>query len=152
MSATISDAELEARARDFFAQWSVSFDAMCASFEQNFAPGCHWDQRPMVQTRGTDEALRFLQRSRRLLGMETIDVEIRQLAVRDGVVHSARVDHLRRADGTLLVSAPVAGVMVFDDDGKISEWREYFDVASLAGSFCINGAVLLYGKLRALRR
>lgn len=151
MTETTTDTGLEDTVRDFFAQWSVSFEAMCASLEQHFAPGCHWDQRPMAQTRGTEDALRFLQRSRRLLGLETIDVEIRQLAVRDGVVHSARIDHLRRADGTLLVSAPVAGVMVFED-GKITEWREYFDVASLAGSFCVNGAVQLYAKLRAFRR
>jgi hypothetical protein len=49
-----------------------------------------------------------------------------------GIVWTERVDHLRRADGRLIVSAPVAGIVEWRD-GRIVAWREYFDSATFVG-------------------
>lgn len=118
------------RTTEFFARWAVSYDEMCASFRDLFGPACVWDQRPMARTTGPDEALRFLRLSHRALGLATIDVTVLGLAVHGDVVHTERVDQLRRADGGLIVSAPVAGVLTFRD-GELVHWREYFDAAGL---------------------
>jgi limonene-1,2-epoxide hydrolase len=115
----------ELRALEFFAAWGESFDAMCTSFNV-FASDCVWDQSPIPKLTGPRQAVRFLRIAHRVLGLATIDVEILDIASNNDVVHTARIDRLRRADGTLIAAAPVAGVLTFDA-GKIRHWREYFD-------------------------
>jgi len=129
---------LEARARAFFASWATSFEGMCASFEAEFDPACDWDQRPMWRTRTRDGALRFLRLARRSLGLAIIDVDLLSVAVSGDVVHTARVDHLRRHDGSLIGSAPVAGVLTYRGD-RLVHWKEYFDPTTLTGQVAWNG-------------
>ncbi|MGE4425134.1 MAG: limonene-1,2-epoxide hydrolase family protein [Solirubrobacteraceae bacterium] len=117
---------------DFLARWGVSFDAMCASFHDVMAPGCPWEQRPMAITHGPDQAVRFLRLARRTLGLATIVVETPHIARVGNVVLTERIDHLLRADGTIIASATVAGVFEFDD-GHLVRWREHFDAAGFAG-------------------
>ncbi|TAM66333.1 limonene-1,2-epoxide hydrolase family protein [Mycobacterium sp.] len=115
----------ELQALGFFAAWGESFDAMCASFDL-LAPEGVWDQRPIPKLTGPHQAVRFLRIAHRVMGLATIDVEILNIASKNGVVHTARIDRLRRTDGSVIVAAPVAGVLTFSD-GKITYWREYFD-------------------------
>lgn len=128
----------EAIARAFFASWAKSFEAMCAAFEDSCAPHCVWDQRPMALTRSVSEAVEFLHKSRRLLGLATIDVEVLKLASDGNTVLCERVDHLRKRDGRLIASAPVAGVLDFQN-GKIVRWREYYDPLDLMKQTVVNG-------------
>ena len=144
--------DLEAITRDFFASWGKSFDGVIDGFSTYLAPDCDWDQRPMLRTRTRDGALKFLRVCRRTIGLETIDVKLLSIAVSGNVVHTARIDHLRRKDGTLIGSPPVAGVLTFTD-GKVVAWKEYFDPA-VFGAKAV-GSVLGYAALtpvRALRR
>jgi limonene-1,2-epoxide hydrolase len=131
--------EPEAVATAFFERWSLSYDEMMASFEETFADNCRWDQRPMALTTTKAQALRFMARSRKMLGLETIDVDIMKIASSDDAVLCERVDHLRRKDGGLIVSAPVAGMLVIQD-GLIVDWKEYFDSASILKAACVSGA------------
>ena len=116
----------------FFKRWGVSYDEMAASFHDTFAPDCLWEQRPLAVTRGPAEAVQFLHRARIAMGIETVEVDLRNITASRGIVFTERIDHLRRADGGLIVSAPVAGVLEWED-GKLVAWREYFDAASFAG-------------------
>jgi limonene-1,2-epoxide hydrolase len=116
----------------FFEQWGVSYEALMASFYESFSRECRWEQRPLAITTGPDEAVRFLARAHAGMGLATIDVELRNVMAAKGVVFTERVDHLRRADGALIVSAPVTGVMEWQD-GQLVAWREYFDSASFVG-------------------
>ncbi len=146
--------DLEAITRDFFASWSKSFDSVIEGFSYYLAPDCDWDQKPMLRTRTRDGALKFLRVCRRTLGLETIDVELLSVAVSGsspgtGVVHTARIDHLRRKDGSLIGSPPVAGVLTFSG-GKIVAWKEYFDPA-VFGVRAI-GSVAGYAALTPVRR
>lgn len=127
-----ANSENERRTTEFFERWGVSFEEAIASFHESFAPGCVWEQRPMAVTTGPEEAVTFLRRAHRAMGLETIDVEMRSISSAGAFVHTERIDHLRRADGGLIVSAPVAGVLEWKD-GQIVAWREYFDAASFVG-------------------
>ncbi|MCK9248131.1 MAG: nuclear transport factor 2 family protein [Solirubrobacteraceae bacterium] len=113
----------------FVARWGVSFDEMLRAFTDTIAPGARWDQRPMAVTHGQDEAVALLRRMRDRMGLATIDVDTVRAAVAGDVVHTERVDHLRRDDGTLIVSVRIAGVMVVEG-GRITDWAEYFDLSS----------------------
>ena len=57
------------------------------------------------------------------------EFEILTLAVDGNRVFTERVDRL--AVQGKRVELPVAGVFEIDGDGKISAWRDYFDLASL---------------------
>lgn len=114
---------------EFFTRWGESFDECCAAFETLLADGCVWDQRPIPRLRGPRSAVRFLKITSAVLGLETIDVEIIRVASAGNVVHVERIDRLRRADGSLIASAPVVGVLTFSGD-QVVHWREYFDSAA----------------------
>lgn len=119
--------ERERQVIEFFNSWSDSFEAACDSFAV-LAEECVWDQRPIPRLVGPKQAVRFLRLTRATLGLATIDVEILRIASEDEVVHVQRVDRLRRADGSLIAAAPVAGVLEFRG-GQVISWREYFDSA-----------------------
>ena len=120
-------AEREQRVIEFFASWSESFEAFCDSFAL-LTEDCVWDQRPIPRLIGPQQAVRFLKLARATLGLVTIDVEILHIASAGQIVHVQRVDRLRRADGSLIVAAPVAGVLEFHGE-RVIAWREYFDSA-----------------------
>jgi limonene-1,2-epoxide hydrolase len=125
-TATDRELQLELRATAFFASWGTSFEGMCEGFATEFDPGCDWDQRPMWRTHSLESALSFLRLARRTLRLDTIDVELLSIAVTGDVVHTQRIDHVRRRDGSLIVSAPVAGVLTYRGD-RVVAWKEYFD-------------------------
>jgi limonene-1,2-epoxide hydrolase len=143
-TATDRERQLELRAAAFFASWSTSFDGMCDGFAAEFDPACDWDQRPMWRTHSVDSALSFLRLARRALRLDTIDVELLSIAVNGDVVHTQRVDHLRRGDGSLIVSAPVAGVLTYRGH-RIVVWKEYFDPT-------VMGAKTAWSMMRSLIR
>jgi len=63
--------------------------------------------------------------------MSFLKVDMLAIAEQGNTVLTERVDHLHAADGTLVMSVPLAGI--FDvEDGKIVGWRDYFDTAGLA--------------------
>ena len=93
-----------------------------------FTEDCVWDQRPIPRLIGPQQAVLFLKLARATLGLVTIDVEILHIASAGQIVHVQRVDRLRRADGSLIVAAPVAGVLEFHGE-RVIAWREYFDLA-----------------------
>jgi limonene-1,2-epoxide hydrolase len=123
----------EQRTLEFFERWGVSFDAMTAAFTETFAEDCVWEQRPLAVTTGPEEAIAFLRKAQRGMSLATIGVDVVNMSSDGtGIVHTERVDHLRREDGSVIVSAPVAGVLEWRD-GRIAAWREYFDSATFVG-------------------
>lgn len=106
------------------------------------AEDCIWDQRPIPRLRGPEHAVRFLDLAHAALGLATIDVEILHIASAGEFVHVQRIDRLRRADGSLIATAPVAGVLRFHGS-QVVHWREYFDsaefVAQTLATSCLYG-------------
>ena len=64
-----------------------------------------------------------------LARIEKIEFEIRTIATTGDTVILERVDHITTPSGSH--SMPVVGVIVLQD-GKVREWREYFDQAQAA--------------------
>lgn len=136
---------------DFFARWGESFEECRAAFEELLADGCVWDQRPIPRLTGPAAAVRFLELARKIAGMETIDVEIVRIACEGDVVHVERIDRLRRADGSLIAAAPVAGVLTFSGD-RVVHWREYFDSAGFVVQTLATTVAHLGRRLAAVMR
>ena len=143
----MSNAADIALVRRFFERWAVSFEETCAAFEETFADDCMWDQKPMTLTTGVLYAVRFLRRSRSLMGLERIEVELLSIVAAGGVVHTQRVDRLYARSGALLAAAPVAGVLHLHD-GRIAQWKEYFDTGSFVADTLRQGLRRLTAGLR----
>jgi limonene-1,2-epoxide hydrolase len=141
--------DIEQRVLEFFASWSESFEAFCASFERMLADDCVWDQRPIPRLTGPGAAVRFLRLAHATLGLATCDVEILHVASAGELVHVERVDRLRRRDGSLIAAAPVAGVLTFRGN-QVVRWREYFDSAGFVGQALATSALHGAGRLARL--
>jgi limonene-1,2-epoxide hydrolase len=65
--------------------------------------------------------------------VEETEFVIHREAATGNIVMNERTDRFRVGDRW--VELPVAGVFVVDDDGRISLWRDYFDLPSFQDSF-----------------
>lgn len=112
----------------FFSRWEHSWEELRSSYGELFADDCVWENSGCPTTRGLDEALAVMvDPAHEANGLDTIKVDIVRIGAVGEIVWSERVDHLRRADGSVIVSVPLVGVMRFDDAGRLRHWREYFD-------------------------
>ena len=81
---------------------------------------------PMEPAVGIDATIAFIEG---FFGMcESMTIETNHLAVRDNVVLTERVDTFRV--GQVVAPLPVMGTFEIRD-GKISAWRDYFDMAQI---------------------
>ena len=122
--------DIERTLREFMAEWGKSLAAIVAAYHRFLAPDVVWEQQPLPTTRSVEEAVNMIVSVHEMVGMETFGADILNLAVRGNVAFAERIDHLRRADGSLIASVPVTGVFEFNSAGRITAWREYFDAGS----------------------
>ena len=99
-------------------------------FAQVMTPDCHYINLPWPERActGPDAAFEFLSFFQTAYFTQ---LEILREAANGDVVMSERMETFARAsDGEVLVKLPVTGVFVMRD-GKIAEWRDYFDSAAV---------------------
>jgi limonene-1,2-epoxide hydrolase len=112
------------RARAFFATWEArDLEAILAAL----APDVRYHNIPMPPMTGRDAVRAFITP---LLAIATrIEWRIHALAESpEGLVLSERTDIFRTPRGD--IELPVMGTMAFGADGLITDWRDYFDLAS----------------------
>jgi limonene-1,2-epoxide hydrolase len=121
----------------FFDEWNTDFPTMCASFYKYFAPDAIWWNTPVFpQVTGVDEAVEKILRpsNESALAMDRIHVETLNIAQVGNLVYNERIDHIVRADGSVVLSIPIAGVIEFNDDGLVAHWRDYCDTTGLVSA------------------
>jgi limonene-1,2-epoxide hydrolase len=125
------DDPILAEMRRFYKRWGVDYAEMSQSFHDAFAADCEWKIFGFPTTYGAQEGVRkVLDPSRESLGLETIQVELLHLSRDRDIVWCERVDHLLKADGSLIAKIPILGIMELDSDGRIAKWREYIDTSA----------------------
>ena len=121
----------------FFGEWNTDFPTMCASFSKYFAPDAIWWNTPRFPVvTGVDEAVEQILRpsNESALAMDRIHVETLNIAQVGNRVYNERIDHIVRADGSVVLSIPIAGVIEFNDDGLVAHWRDYCDTTDLVAA------------------
>jgi limonene-1,2-epoxide hydrolase len=89
------------------------------------APDVTYQNMPLPPIHGADAVCAALEGIFQILTMDAIDTHF--LASRDGYVFTERTDHITaRATGQSF-PLPVSGVFRVSD-GKITDWRDYFDL------------------------
>ncbi len=112
------------RARAFFAAWEARD---LAAILDAFAEECVYHNIPMAPLEGKEAIKGFC--APFLAMTSRIEWRVEALAeAANGAVLSERLDRFEFANGKAL-AIPVMGVMAFDAAGKITTWRDYFDLA-----------------------
>ena len=117
-------------AQAFMATWKVpnSFEA---SFNKYFTADCLYENVGLSKTKGPDEALAFFAGFTQQCPFVCIDMDMLSIAAVGDTVLMERIDYLNDANGKTLLTIPLMGVMKIRD-GKVYEWRDYFDTAPFA--------------------
>lgn len=98
---------------------------------------CEYDNVPLGKNIGPDAMRSFL--GAMSGGVDEVQFVVYRQACSGNVVMNERLDRFRVGDAWM--DLPVAGVFEVNDEGKVTLWRDYFDlatfnaeVAKLAGS------------------
>jgi limonene-1,2-epoxide hydrolase len=114
--------------RDFAAAWGrCDTEAILAAFTEDAV----YHNIPMPACNGLAEIREFLAS---FLGptASAVHFEIRHQIVNGNIVMNERVDSIVMQDQT--IALPVCGIFELNDDGKITAWRDYFDMSQFAGA------------------
>jgi len=101
-----------------------------AMIRELFTDDTVWVQPGLPTTTGVEQAIALASAWGAASG--GYELELRHVASVGDAVLAERHETFRRPDGSVLVELPVVGVAEFRD-GKITEWREYYDTALLPG-------------------
>ena len=85
-----------------------------------------YDNVPLGKNHGPDGLKTFL--AAMVSGFDEVEFVIHRQTVTGNIVMNERTDRFRKDDKW--IDLPVAGVFEVDADGKVSLWRDYFDMAS----------------------
>lgn len=115
-------------ARKHLARYATGFDGCCAAMREDFTDRTVWENVGLSLTTGADEAIALMRQFREQLGMDRLEIDVLAAVSLGNSVLTERVDHLLRADGSIIASIRLMGTLEVDD-GKIVAWRDYFDTA-----------------------
>jgi limonene-1,2-epoxide hydrolase len=110
---------------DLFAAWSrLNVDEIMSHFDENGV----WDNVPMNNPAKGKAAVREMT-SGFLKDTAGFEVKILKSAHVGNLVFNERVDTIRMKNGKS-AAIPVVGIFELNDAGKITSWRDYFDMAT----------------------
>ena len=119
-------------AQEFMASWKIP-NNLEASLNKYFTPDCRYENVGLSKTVGPAEAITFFAGFSKQLPFVSIDIDMLSIAAVGDTVLMERIDYLKGADGKTLLTIPLMGVMKVKD-GRVYEWRDYFDTAPFATS------------------
>lgn len=137
----------ESRVARNLASVHALFEAFAAGrdgYSAFIADDCVYETAGLPVLRGREQILGFLfgggmarvaerYGNPRLTEIRRLVPEIVHLVAQDSVVFSERVDHHYTEHGEDILTPRLVGVMEFDDEGRCTAWREYYDPAYFTG-------------------
>jgi limonene-1,2-epoxide hydrolase len=120
----MNDSDKLEAARQMFAAWEArDWDGIIARFAANGTLHSMMSE-PVTGHEALQELFAGFKDS-----IEALTIDIEYLGVIEGAVISVRTDRVtvNGRQGAL----PTVGLILYDDNGKIEHWREYFDRATL---------------------
>ena len=106
------------------------------TFDQFMSDDCVFENTGFPVSEGKEACIRVLDGFRQLPAtatMESIRVEISNIAVTGNTVLTERIDYVVDGEGNVTLTCPVMGTFEVRD-GKIARWRDYFDSKPFFGS------------------
>lgn len=116
--------------REMIALWESGVEGIIDAFKQYCAPNVKWINTGIPSVEGLDACVELLRAQAAAWKFSSTRVDIRELVAAPGVVMVERVDRVFDENGDEIFGAPVVGVLEWRD-GKIAQWRDYFDPGPL---------------------
>ena len=113
--------------REFCEAWGrADLEAIVGAFTEDAV----YHNIPMAPCEGKDAIRSFIEG---LLGdmASAIEFDIRHQVTSGNLVLNERIDTIKLKTGEVVL--PVCGVFELNPDGKISAWRDYFDMKQFTG-------------------
>lgn len=113
-------------------RWGKSYDEFLAAYRENFADGCRYTaQQGMDPVVGAEQAVAVLEQFHLGFGVEAVEVDMLKIAQVGNQVWTERIDYMINAAGERFLAIPIMGVMTLGDDGKLTDWIDYWDMREL---------------------
>lgn len=112
--------------RSLLRSWSDGLEETKRTWKEHCTDDIVWWNSARGALTGIDACLQAIDAIGTFTNFSHIEVPIKNLIARDGLVVVERSDDLYATDGSLIVAVPVVGCLSFRDD-KIAEWRDYCD-------------------------
>jgi limonene-1,2-epoxide hydrolase len=112
--------------REILSSWELGLQTIKDTWREHCAPDVIWWNSARGEIVGVDACLAAFDAMDQMVGYTSLAAPVINLLARDGLVFVERTDGLKRADGSLIVSIPVTGVIEFAND-KIISWRDCCD-------------------------
>ncbi|WP_406814923.1 limonene-1,2-epoxide hydrolase family protein [Mycobacterium sp. M23085] len=120
----------ERHTRDMIALWESGVDGIIDAFKRYCAPDVKWINTGIPSVEGLEACIELLTAQAQAWKFSSTRVDARSLLATPGLVMVERIDRVFDADGEEIFAAPVVGVLEWAD-GKITQWRDYFDPGPL---------------------
>jgi limonene-1,2-epoxide hydrolase len=119
---------------EFFAAWGKDWNSFLQSYRDFLAPDVVYIAHPnLPPTTGPEAAVEVLNPFS-AMGVESIDVEFLKIVQVGNDVWTERVDYMKNPTGERYLAIPIAGVLTFNDDGKIARWADYWDMQQVVAA------------------
>jgi len=115
---------------DFFKAWEKGRLAdIVAAYRHYLDPSVLYENSGVPPCRGIDESVAFIESACTIpaLEIQTIRVELKNIAAVGDLVFTERVDWHYNSKGEATLVPALCGVMEFNEAGKIQRWADYFD-------------------------
>lgn len=96
------------------------------AIENHCAEGCRWENTGLPTAENKAAMVTMMKAFIDGYQLDHMVVELTAIAAAGDKVLTERVDHLKKADGTLILSIALAGVLHVRD-GRVTHWADYFD-------------------------
>lgn len=115
----------ESVVRAFFAELGQG-GGLISAVQTYMADDCRWENSGLPSAGNKQQILAMMQGFIDGYQLHALVIDVVALAVAGDVVLTERVDHMDTADGTRLLSFPLAGTLTVRN-GLIVRWSDYFD-------------------------
>jgi limonene-1,2-epoxide hydrolase len=116
----------------FLKCWSDGMPALYRALYEYLAPDAVWENIGVSRTVGPAEAEACFRSFEPMQTCLRMDVEILTQAAQGNTVLNERIDRVIGPDGREMATVRAMGTFVVQD-GRITEWRDYFDTLPFAG-------------------
>lgn len=115
----------------FLDRWNLGLDEIRAALRDTIRPDGVWDNVGLSVTTGPEEAMPIIDAFVAQTGFARMGVDMLNITADGNRVYTERVDRFFDGSGKEINALRVLGVFELDDDGKIAQWRDYFDSKSM---------------------
>ncbi len=122
----MTNQENETIVRAFLARMGPTLEAFKKTYRDTMTDDVHWESVGGTPHIGVEECVKHLDELPAETGMDCCEIEVLNIPSDGDVVLTERVDHMHRADGSVIFDLRIMGTFVLRDE-RIARYTDYYD-------------------------